>query len=85
MVVEYELYQMMMQCLTSAHYAGSEFQARSEKWLEDSQCLDGLHILDGWRKLHAEYELLAEDHWQSVWKKIEDGKAVGLKQGDLFA
>jgi hypothetical protein len=85
MGIEHELYQMMMQCLQSAHYAGAEFQAKSEKWLEDSQCVDQLQLVDGWKKLYAEYELLAEDHWQSVWKKIEDGNVVGLKQGDLFA
>jgi hypothetical protein len=35
----------------------------------------------GWEKLHEEYELLSEPHWEKVRERIGNRE---LKQGELF-
>lgn len=80
-----ELYMMISQCLDSCAYAGQEFEQRAYEWLEESQDKSPEDRLEGWIRLHAEYQELSKPHWEMLWKRVEDGRVSGLKQGELFA
>lgn len=83
------LYNVVMQCLQSAPYAGLEFEAKAFQWLEDSQGMSAEEREAGWIKLHAEYEELTRPHWESVYRKInrqgELRSEAQLVQRELFA
>jgi hypothetical protein len=77
----FSTYNMIMRCLDSEPYAGKEFQDKCFQFLDDSQEMTQEQRRAGWEKLHEEYELLSEPHWEKVRERIGNRE---LKQGELF-
>ena len=76
-----ELYFVIMRCLQSEPYAGKAFQDKCFQFLDDSQEMMQEQRRAGWEKLHEEYELLSEPHWEKVREQIGERELI---QGELF-
>ena len=81
---EMDSYFIIMRCLESAPYAGKEFQAKCFRFLDENndKKLSFEQRMEGWQKLHEEYERLSEPHWKRVFERIANRQ---IKQRELFA